>query len=433
MTRQGSPDADFLAAHYSRALNTWGVFLQRSGKMEEAGQVFTQAFGINTNNLPARINRDFNNAVTAGQNYEFDVAAADELLGAYASWDDMLAGNGPVDQPYLCYILGSSFIRQSQFRQAAFQFSRAVHFQPTNILARIGLAKSLVFGGWAEKGAEEIARLESDVPGLPSAVRAEIAGIRAAALYSRKEFAKAEEMLKQAQQALPNEAALSDSLVELYRASGRFDDALEQLNQQIKRSPTNLLVQLQKAELLLSREDFTNAHATLDGVLAVSPNNSAALLFHAFAYIQQKKFDDALVRIDKVLQGDPDHVQALVYKGIVHMEQKAPEKAREAFNHALTKDPGNVTVLRNRAILNLRTERWDEAGEDYEALRKVAPKAHAVLYGLGEVAYHTKDHEAAQRYYQAYLKNAPASGSPELEEERKKVQARLEEISGGKK
>lgn len=434
MARKDSADAIYLSAHYARALNTWGVFLQRAGNLPEAGRLFSQAFEMNTNNLTARLNRDFNKAAQGGETYQqFDVAKADELLGAYRSWDDMLAGNGPVDHPDLCLMLGASFINQSQFRQAALQYSRAVHFQTTNVTARLGFAKALVFGGWPAKGLEEIARIEKEVPNLAGQHLAQAAGVRAAAYYSQTNFAMAEETLKTAQAAYPNDPTLPDSLFELYRVSGRYTNALAVLDQQIRKSPTNLVAQLQKAELLLGREEFARAHETLDIVLATSPNNSAALMFHAFAFIQEKKYEDAMIRIDKVLQSDPENVQALVYKGIIHMEQKNAEKARESFDRALKKQPENLTVLRNRAILNLRSERWDDAKDDYEALRRAAPKSHAVLYGLGEVAYHQKDFEKAKRHYESYLKNAPALGSAELEEEKKKVQARLQEISSGKK
>jgi tetratricopeptide (TPR) repeat protein len=358
---------------------------------------------------------------------------ADELLGSYRSWDELLAGNGPVEEPELCSMLGAGFLSQAQYRQAALQFARVSHFQPTNFFARIGFAKALAFGGWTDRGLAEIDKLEKDLPNLNPRFLAETAGVRAAAYYAQTNFARAEDVLKKAQETYPNDPAISDSLFELYRLAGRFTNALALLDRQIEKSPTNIVARLQKAELLLGREDFEGAHATLDLVLAAAPNNTAALLFHAFAFIQEKKYDDAMIRVDKVLMSDPNNAQALAYKGIVHMEQKNPEKAREAFDQALKKEPNNFSVLRNRAILNLRSERWEEAKGDYQALRRIAPKSHAVLYGLGEVAYHQKDYEAAKRYYENYLKNAPATGSAELEEEKKKVQARLREIGGAQK
>jgi tetratricopeptide (TPR) repeat protein len=422
-------DAMYVAQFYSRALNTWGVFQQRAGDLAAAGKQFARAYELSTNNVPARFNRDFNQAAQAGNFAStFNVTEADELLGAFKSWDELIARNGPIDRPDLCLMLGQILISQSQYRQAALQFSRTVAFQPTNFTARLGIARSLVLGNWNEQGLAEVEKIADEFRDLPPREIGEIAALRAAAYFGQNNFAKAEETLQNARTAQPNEPMLTDSLVELYRATGRFTNALELLEEQIRSKPTNILARLQKAELLLGREDFEAAHSTLDSLLAVAPGQPSALLFHAFAYIQEKKHDEALIRIAQVLQMDPDNTQALIYKGIVHMEQEDFDKGRAAFDAALKKDPANVTVLRNRAILNMRSKRWSDAKEDYEALRKIAPKSHAVLYGLGEVAYNQKDHEAAERYYTSYLKYAPEGGTAELEEEKKKVQARLQEL-----
>ena len=50
-----SADAQMILQWCSRALNTWGVHLQRSEKIKEAGIDFARAVALNTNNLSARI------------------------------------------------------------------------------------------------------------------------------------------------------------------------------------------------------------------------------------------------------------------------------------------------------------------------------------------------------------------------------------------
>lgn len=424
-----STDARYLARFYSRALNNWGVQSQRTGRFAEAGKHFAKALELNTNNVPARLNAQYNaayqknnpEAAEPGKNIE-------EMFGGYRSWDTMLADNGQFDHPEFCGLLGDGFLTQSQYRQAALQFSRTTFFQPTNLTARLSLARAYIYGNWMDKGMAEIGKIEQDFKNRPLPDQSAIIALKAAAFYAQNEFPKAEQLLQSARSAHPDEVSLSQALFELYRLAGKFSNAVVIANEQLSINPTNVPVLLQKAEVQLTDDDFTGAHATTEEVLNLAPKSPAALLFESFIFIKEKKWTEAETSLQKVLQVDPDNAQAKLYQGIVQMNQNQTDKARETFTKILDKEPGNATALRNRAILNLQSQRWSEAKDDYVQLRKSSPKSYAVMYGLGEIAYAQKDFVSATRYYELYLKYAPADPKGELQDERKKVQERLNEL-----
>jgi predicted Zn-dependent protease len=128
------------------------------------------------------------------------------------------------------------------------------------------------------------------------------------------------------------------------------------------------------------------------------------------------------------LRDDPDNEQGLLYKGIANFEKGDLDAARRPFDAILGDNPDHQLALRNRAVLHLRAKRWGEAKEDYEKLRKLAPRSHSVMYGLGEVAAEEGRNADAIRFFEAYLKYAPTDGGPELEEEKKRVQERIEQL-----
>ncbi len=422
-------DARYVSQFYSRALNNWGVQSQRGGKFPEAGKDFSKAFELNTNNVPAHFNAQYNEAYQKGNPEAADLGKTmEEKFGGYRSWDAMLSDNGPFDHPEFCALLGDGFLTQTQYRQAALQFSRTTFFQPTNLTARLSLAKAYVYGNWAEKGMAEIAKLEQDFKDRPIRDQADIISLKAAAYYTQKQFPKAEQLLKSSRAAHPDEILFSQALFELYRLDGKFTNALNIANEQLAINPTNVPVLLQKAELQLNIDDFSGAHATTDEVLNIAPKSPAALLFESFIFIKEKKWTEAENSLQKVLQLDPDNLQAKLYQGIVQMNQNQNDKARDTFTRVLDKQPENVAALRNRAILNLQAQRWSEAKEDYTRLRKISPKSHAVMYGLAEIAYGQKDFVSATRYYELYLKYAPTEATAELQEERKRVQERVNEL-----
>ena len=425
-----SLDVNYVARFYSRGLNTWGVEQQRQGKIAEAGESFAKAYDLNTNNVPARMNSVFNKALASGNTADLETGKTlEERFGGYRSWDRLLADNGPFDHPEFCLYLGANLMNQTQFRQAALEFSRTIAFQPTNFFARISFVKCLLGGNWLDRAMAELDKIAADFPQMSDVNKVELANARASALFKRNDLAAAETTLKNAQQSLPEQTALTESLFELYRAAGQYSNALATINRQLERTPTNAVIHMQKAELQVANRDFDGTHQTLDRVLAINPKSVAAQVYHAFAYIQEGKHDQALATVERVLREEPDNTQALLYRGIAHLEKKEYDKAREAFDDLLSREPANHAALRNRAILHLRAQRWSEAKDDYEELRKLAPKSYAVMFGLAEVAYNQSKRAEATRYYELYLKYAPADGGPELDEEKKKVRQRLQELN----
>jgi len=345
----------------------------------------------------------------------------------------MLGDNGPFDHPEFCQSLGEFFINQFQYRQGALEFSRVVYFEPTNLTARLSLARAYVAGKWIPKAVAELDAIDRDFQRLPSTNHLEIVSLRAAAAYESGNFSAAEDLLKNARAQNPDEPMASQALVELYRSGRQYTNAVAVLDQELRKNPTNSFVLLEKAELQMTLDQLDAAQSTLDQVLTVSPKNISALLFQALGYVQQKKFDQAIISAEKVLREDSENAQALTTKGIAHMEQKQYAEAREAFDHVLNRDADNLVALRNRALLNIRTSRWGEAKDDYEHLARLTPRSYAVVYGLADVAYNLRDYKKAAQMYEKYLKYAPVSGSAELEEEKAKVHARLKEIQSAPK
>jgi tetratricopeptide (TPR) repeat protein len=424
-----SLDAFWVAQFYSRALNTWGVDLQRAGKAADAKSLFAQAYGLNTNNIPALRNGEYNRTVLneaavppkKGETFE-------DRFGPYRTWDTILADNGPFDHPDFCEPFGLSLLRQGQYRQAALQFSRVTQFQPTNFVSRLGFVECLIGGYWMDQAMAELERITKDFPELSRVQKVDLAQVQARAFFAQQEYGKAEATLKNAQTALPEQPALAEAMFDFYRQRGDFTNALAVINEQLAKTPTNTVIHLQKAELLLSVKDFAGTHQTLNRVFALAPKNPTAHVLDAFTYIQEGDQDAAIKVLDRLLREDSDHEQALLYKGIAHFQKGELEEAREAFDALLKQHPDHILALRNRAVLHLKAKRWGEAKEDYERLRKLAPRSHSVMYGLAEIAAEEGKNADAIRYYEAYLKYAPQDGGAELDEEKKRVQERIEQL-----
>jgi tetratricopeptide (TPR) repeat protein len=429
LKRLKSLDAVWVASYYSRALNTWGVDLLRNDRPKDGLPHFVQAYRLSTNNVPARVNEEYLQARENGTAVErLTLKRLQEEFGEYRTWDQILSANGPFEHPDFCEMLGSSLLDQGQFRQALLQFSRVVEYQPTNFVARLGIARSLAGGNWMPEAMAALDKVEQDFKDLTINQKVEITLVRAGVYFAQQDMPKAEQTLKTARENMPGAAGLAESMFELYRATGNYTNAMAVINEQLSKTPTNTTVHLLKAELHLSGRDFSGAHETLNRALVISPKNAPAHLLQAFAYIQEREYDKAVTVLDSLLREEPGNLQALLYKGIANFEKGDLVEARKAFDSILNQDPNHQLALRNRAVLHLRAKRWGEAKEDYERLRKLAPRSHSVMYGLAEVAAEEGRNADAIRFYEAYLRFAPSDGGPELEQEKKRVQERVQQL-----
>jgi tetratricopeptide (TPR) repeat protein len=429
---QKLPDSTFIAGYLSRALNNWGVDLQKAGNFDEAAKNFEAAVDLNTNNIPATLNLEFNQRRKGKDARPNNQKSARDFFGEYRNWNQMLSENGPFDVPEYLFSEGHAFLQQGLVRQACDQFRRSSELAPTNATPKLSLVSALIHGKWLDEAHRVVTELQAATNLTTRGQKLELVSMEAAIYFGRQETNRAEATLRAAIGQYPKEPTFYDSLDELYRASGQWDKALDLIAREISISPTNIPLRIQHADIAMNTGDTNTALADLNAVLKIDPANTDAALFQAFIAIQQKDFSKAMQIVNGILDRNPEKGQALAYKGIIAMETKDDEKAIQAFNHALKIEPNDPATIRNRAIVNLRAGHLKAAKEDYETLQKYYPKWAGIYYGLGEIAAKKKENEEAANNYELYLKYAPTNVVGEAAEERKMVEARLKELRGSK-
>lgn len=430
LVREKLTDSMYVAMQMSRALNKWGVDLQKADDYKDAAASFETATDLNTNNIPATLNLEFNRARATGAKPAAKQKNAQEFFGK--SWDQMLAENGPFDVPEYLYAQGHTFLQQYLIRQACDFFKRSTELAPTNAAPKLALISALIRGKWLDEAHSMVMQLSSATNETSRAQKLDLISMEAAIHFGRQDTNKAEATLRSAMEKYPKELSFYDSLNELYRASGQWNKALELLNREVSIMQTNTSLRMQRADVALNSGDTNTAIADLEAILKVEPLNVDAAMFQAFIALQQKDYAKALKLVNGLIERDEKNAQALTYKGIIHMENKEDEKAIEAFSKALKVEPNNVIAVRNRAIVNLRAGHLGEAKDDYEKLLAAYPKSHQIYWGLGEIAFKKKDNDEAIKNYELYVKYAPTNAVGEAAEELKTVEARLKELKGGK-
>ena len=432
LARMGIGEGKYLGSHYARAVNNWGVEMQKLGQLRQAETLFGRATGLDTNNAAATINLAFNRSLQQEGTNRVSGELIERQLQQYQTLDKMF-GAGEIDEPRVRTWAGNLLMTQSLYRQGIQQLTRVLHFQPTNYFVGLTLAKGLVYGNWPDAALAQVEKLRTSNPNLSLTNKMDLLSIEAAALYAKDEFDQAEKMLKEAVAANPGQIAVTKSLFDFYRLGKQWTNALAVAEDALRANPTNLVWRMQEVETYLAMRDFERADQALDKMLKVAPDAVPALLYKAFIPIQQGRPEEGLRWVNEVLKKNPKQAQALLYRGIIHLETKDYEKAREDLDAVLEQQQTQTTALMNRALLNMRMERYEEARKDYELLRNLAPRSYAVYHGLAEIAYKEKDFEEALKNYERYLKFTPENATGNLAEEKQQVLARVNQLKSSAK
>lgn len=206
---------------------------------------------------------------------------------------------------------------------------------------------------------------------------------------------------------------------------------VSEIRQIVDRLPslaTNLtyLFSLEAAAYLAKNEDAI-AESIIETNLANHPKDFNFLASACKAYADNGRRTNAVAICERMLKLDPDNVSCLINKGCFLVEMSDYQNAIASFNQAINLETNNYRAILYRGIAQLRADQLDAARKDYETVQRQFPKEPSVDYGLGEISYRRKDTNAAIRYYEAYLTNAPPKTA-----EAKAVLARLDELKGGK-
>lgn len=359
LAREQNLMAASLRNAYSRALNDWGVQLQRLGRWQQAGVWFQRALDLKADNLSARINQLYNlrharGITTRLDQHEIESQLRDQF-GKYATWGRVILDSGPVDEPTFLNETARVLLFENNNHQAASDYARCAELAPDWPECKVWFAQSLL-----------AIRDFDGVLGLNTS--------------------------------LQNSTAALDPMMRLQL---HFCDvcALQGLGR------TN--------EATRTIEQFARAHSDQD--LALSTAVDLCIRTGNFA-MALSYLDQLLDRLDQVLQRDPrsssllsNKAELLSNKGFVEMKLSRNQEALATLTAATALAPTNQVFRLNRALALLDSGELDAARGDYLEALRATPNSKQAIFGLAEIAWRKKDLESSIRFCEQYL----ANGNPE--------------------
>ncbi|HSU53929.1 MAG TPA: tetratricopeptide repeat protein, partial [Candidatus Dormibacteraeota bacterium] len=130
--------------------------------------------------------------------------------------------------------------------------------------------------------------------------------------------------------------------------------------------------------------------------------SSAAAIFHRIG-----QFERELSMLDDLLKRDPENAIVLTRKGTAQLQLAQFGPAIVTLTKSLNLAPSEDTRL-CRAIAYLGTGELESARKDYQELVGKPGTSQNALFGLGTIGWRQRDTNAAMKYYEWFLTNAPA-------------------------
>ncbi len=360
-------NAAYVGAYWSRALNWWGVELQRAGRFAEAAKFFKESLALNPDNAAALINQEGNTLWRDGRQRLSKLSkATEEKLQAYRGLDNLFNLCGPIDVPDFCMEFANTYVQAGLHREASHMIARALYYAPDELIYLVARANVEMLAGRPARALELLAPLRARAANAEPGLQIEIERVAAFAEFAQNNFSAAEKILAAAVRKFPDHDYAYNVFSQLYVTQSE---------------------KLRAAGDALAGAPLTNALRVIAGQIQRQPQNPSAHFNHG-----------------NLLMFVGDHAGAVA-----------------EFTEVLKLQKDNSAALLNRAIAQLQSKQYDAAGRDYrELLDRFTSTDFRVYYGLGEIAYQKQDWKAAKDHYAQYLKYAPA-GSAEAQTIRQRL------------
>ena len=316
-----------LAQFYSRALNYWGVALQRTAApddqevLREAGQCFDVAQQLNPQNGPALINLEFNRDLRQHIKPAPFETYEEKLPGNYLYWYEVIKDGGPFDDPNFCAGFGQLLRSGKNFRQAIQQFQRVEELMPDDPRPPMLLAQTI----FSVPTQNPLLYYAFPTPGaaLFDAAAATDRTLKITPAETNAWFLKTLCALDLGAylQVRTNDASRPfPSSAESYASSLA---AADQVLLRVTNDPNMLFY---KGVDLMQLKHYSDAIPVWSELLSIQTNAPTVSLMRAMAYFQAKKFDAAKADYQAVIKAVPNNFQAYFGLGeIAYTNRNYPE------------------------------------------------------------------------------------------------------------
>ena len=344
-----NPNAQFVAGLYSRALDYWGVELQRSGQLPAAAECFTNAISINTDNIAATVNLEFNQALRAGTTTTIaPERISPDQFGKYRNWNSVLNATGPFDEPSFVFANSALLAQAGLMRQTIAPFARVRQLAPDNLPVRLWLAQLYLVNRLPDRALEALHDPQTQPSrfSLNETNATEFNLLTAAAYFQKNDTTNGIKIFDREIARHPTNETLLTTATRVYFMAGLYPDALRVIDHRLAQTPDDPQWLFGQGFANLQMSNYDRAITALTRVMTLTTNDPTARFNRALAYLKSDQLE--LARADYVqLQGTYTNSFQISYGlGEVAWQQHNTNEAIKNYELYLVQAPTNSVELK---------------------------------------------------------------------------------------
>ena len=171
----------------------------------------------------------------------------------------------------------------------------------------------------------------------------------------------AEELLRNALNASPEDFSTLSNLGCLYCENGQPAAAEPYLRRAVRTSPENELALNNLGHVLMLLNNASEAETLFQEACTKDPNSSLSRYNLATAQLKQERWEEANQQLSQVLASEPENAEATRGLGLVKMGQKQPDLAKAFFLKAIQLNPAYTEAWYDLGTAYMDLELWEEA------------------------------------------------------------------------
>ena len=343
-----NPNALLVASFYSRALDYWGVELQRTGQLTNAAECFVNAQKINSDNIAAAINLEFNRSLQAGTAAVIDPdRVTTDQFGKYRDWNSVMNANGPFDEPSFTFANSALLAKAGLMRQAIAPFDRVRQLAPDNLPARLWLAQLYLYNRLPDRALEALRDPlnHPDRFSLTESNSGELNLLAAAGYFQKNELPRGIELIDREVSRHPDDGVLLTSAAQAFFIRGLYTNALRIIDRRLAQTPEDPQWLFGKGFANLQLGRYDQAIAALTRVMAVT-NDPTARFNRALAYLKSDKLDQARADYLELQSTYTNSIQVAYGLGEVAWRRHDTNEAVQNYELYLANAPTNSAEVR---------------------------------------------------------------------------------------
>jgi len=273
------------------------------------------------------------------------------------------------DNAVALYQQGLAFDQLGNTNRAEAAWRDAVRLRPDIVEAHRALAGVAIHRSDASGLAQEADQIIALQPAAPDGYL-----LRAVADIDRKQFATADEYIKQSLEKEPNNPAAYVQLGNLRMAQNQFAEAQKAYQQALDQDPnsTDALGGVLNVDLVQKQPD--RAIATAKTQLARYPKNVGFHIMLGELVMKQKKdLAGAEQEFKQASDLDKKNSEALVKLGVVQNERGATDQALQTYLDGAKTNPKEIAFYLLAGGIYESKQDWDHAKQQYQKVLEIQP------------------------------------------------------------